>query len=64
MEKSLRLGFWASNNETEYEALIVGLQAAQKLGVEEVGVVLDSRLVVSQVDKSFEAREQPMLQNL
>ena len=28
VEKSLRLGFQASNNEAKYEALIVGLQAA------------------------------------
>ena len=27
LEKLLRLGFQASNNETEYEALIVGLRA-------------------------------------
>ena len=27
MEKSLRLGFCASNNEAKYEALIAGLQA-------------------------------------
>lgn len=28
LEKSLKLGFWASNNEAEYEALFAGLQAA------------------------------------
>ena len=38
LEKSLRLGFKASNNKVEYEALIVRLQAARKLRVEEVEV--------------------------
>ena len=47
LEKSLKLGFTASNNEAEYEALIAGLRAAQKLGVEELDVLSDSRLVVN-----------------
>lgn len=57
MEKSLRLGFKASNNEAKYEARITRLQAAHKLGVEEVEVLSDSRLVVNQVDGNFEARD-------
>ena len=61
VEKSLKLGFWALNNEAEYKALIVRLCAAQKLGAKEVEVVLESRLVVSQVDRSFEARDQRTL---
>lgn len=32
LEKSLRLGFQASNNKAEYEALIAGLWAVKKLG--------------------------------
>ena len=47
VEKLLKLCFRASNNDAKYEAFIVRLQAAQKLGSEEVKVVLDSRLVVS-----------------
>ena len=58
MEKSLRLGFKASNNKVEYEALIVGLQVARNLRVEEVEVFSDSRLVVNQVEGSFGARDQ------
>lgn len=60
LEKYLRMGFQASNNEVAYEALIAELRAARQLGVEEVEVFLDSRLVVSQVDGSFEARDQCM----
>ena len=58
MEKSLRLGFKASNNKVKYEALIVGLEAACKLRVEEVEVFSDSRLVVYQVEGNFGARDQ------
>ena len=39
MEKLLRLGFHGLNNEAEYEALLAGLWAVQKLGAEEVEVL-------------------------
>ena len=32
MEKSLRLGFSATNNETEYEALLEGMSMVQRMG--------------------------------
>ena len=32
IEKSLRLGFSTTNNEAEYEALLVGLTMVQKMG--------------------------------
>lgn len=35
-EKSLRLGFRASNNKAEYEALIVGLRVMKCLGAKEI----------------------------
>ena len=60
LEKSLQLGFRASNIEAEYEALIVGLKAARNLGAKEVEIFLDSRLVVSQTEGSFEARDDRM----
>ena len=31
-EKSLRLGFSATNNEAEYEALLAGMTMVQKMG--------------------------------
>ena len=57
MEKSLRLGFLATNNETEYEALLAGMAMVKKLGGEVVEVYLDSRLVVGQVSGEFEVRD-------
>ena len=32
IEKSLRLGFLATNNEAEYEALLMGIMMVQKMG--------------------------------
>ena len=32
IEKSLRLGFSATNNETEYEALLEGMSMVQRIG--------------------------------
>ena len=49
IEKSLRLGFSATNNEVEYEALLVRMTMAKKMGGKVVEIFLDSRLVVGQV---------------
>ena len=57
IEKSLRLGFSATNNETEYEALLIGMAMVQKMGGKTVKMFSDSRLVVSQVKGELEARD-------
>ena len=57
LEHSFRLGFRASNNEAEYEALLAGLRAILDLGAREVKVYSDSQLAVNQVQSSFEARD-------
>ena len=46
MEKSLRLGFLATNNKVEYEALLVGMTMVQKMGGKAMEIFSDSRLVV------------------
>ena len=53
IEKSLRLDFWATNNEAEYEALMIGMAMVQRMGGKSVKVFLDSRLVVGQVKGEF-----------
>ena len=55
IEKSLRLGFLATNNEAKYETLLVGMNMVQKLGGKAVEVFSDSRLVVGQVHGELEA---------
>ena len=46
LEKSLRLGFSATNNEAEYEALLAGLIAMQKLGSRTIRAYCDLRLII------------------
>ena len=48
---AIRLNFSASNNATEYEALINGLRIAIELGAARLYVHDDSELVVDQVMK-------------
>ena len=62
LEHSLRLGFRALNNEVKNEALIAGLRAAHKLEATDVEMYSDSRLVVSQVEGSFEAKDSWMFE--
>ena len=60
IEKSLRLGFSATNNEAEYEALLEGMSMVQKLGRKAVNMFSDSRLVIGQVNGELEARDERM----
>ena len=46
IEKSLRLGFSATNNEAEYETLLMGIAMVWKMGGKAVEMFSDSRLVV------------------
>ena len=46
IEKSLRLGFSTTNNEAEYEALLMGMVMVQKMGGRAVEMFSYSRLVV------------------
>ena len=56
IEYALRFGFRASNNKAEYEAVIVGLNLAHSMEVDQLEVCSDSQLVVKQIEDSYEAR--------
>ena len=60
IEKSLRLNFSATNNEVEYETLLVGMTMVQRKGEKSIKLFLDSRLVVGQVRGEFEAKDERM----
>ena len=60
MEKSLRLGFLATNNEVEYKTLLARVVLVSQLGGEMVELYLDSRLVMGQVNGDFEAWDERM----
>jgi ribonuclease HI len=48
---ALQLHFWATNNVTEYEALLHGIRAVVELGVWCLFIRGDSELVINQVMK-------------
>jgi len=53
IEHSLFFKFKVSNNQAEYEALIVKLTLAKNMGVSEVHCKTNSLLVVDQVKGTF-----------
>ena len=64
IEKSLRLSFKATNNEAEFQALLVGMTMVQRMGGKVVEKFLDLRLVVGQVEGDLEARDLRMQEYL
>jgi len=53
IEQSFTIGFSASNNEAEYEAVLAGLRAAITLRVMGLKVHCDSLLVVNEVNNEY-----------
>nr|GEY92026.1 reverse transcriptase domain-containing protein [Tanacetum cinerariifolium] len=61
---ALRFQFAASNNEAEYEALVAGLRIATQMGVKNVQVNVDSKLVANQVLGTYVAKKDNMIKYL
>ncbi|GJW23581.1 reverse transcriptase domain-containing protein [Tanacetum coccineum] len=61
---ALRFQFETTNNEAEYEALIAGLRIAEKMGVKNLEVNVDSKLVANQVNETYIAKETDMVKYL
>ena len=57
IEYSILLDFLASNNEVEYEAIIVGLDLTISVSSEKIIIRSDSQLVVGQVNSEYETRD-------
>ena len=60
IEQAVQLGFNTTNNESEYEAMIAGLELALAIGADNLSVQSDSQLVVRQVNAEFESRDRRM----
>nr|GEW82668.1 reverse transcriptase domain-containing protein [Tanacetum cinerariifolium] len=56
--------FAASNNEAEYEAPVAGLWIATQMGVKNIQVNVDSKLVANQVLGTYVAKEDNMIKYL
>ena len=61
LRTAIKLDFEATNNEAEYEALILGLIAARREGAASISVFSDSQLIVNQVSGEYGARNSRML---
>ncbi|GJX50810.1 reverse transcriptase domain-containing protein [Tanacetum coccineum] len=61
---ALHLNFTSTNNEAEYEALLARLCMARKMKVEDINVKVDSKLVASQINRSYVASSTSMIKYL
>ena len=60
MKYAARLQFPATNNEAEYEALLIGLSLARVLETKTLIVQADSQLIIGQVKRDYEVKEERM----
>ncbi|XP_056695441.1 uncharacterized protein [Spinacia oleracea] len=58
--QSICCAFKATNNEEEYEALILGLTLAHDMHIRRLEVRCDSLLIISQINGSYAAKESKM----
>jgi hypothetical protein len=54
-EQSVRLEYYCTNNQAEYEAILLGLQILSFIGVKYVEAFGDSLLIVQQVASMFQS---------
>ena len=60
IECMIRLDFPTTNNEAEYEALVVGLDLAKAAGVENMIMHCNSQVITSQINGDYECRNERM----
>nr|GEW72775.1 reverse transcriptase domain-containing protein [Tanacetum cinerariifolium] len=54
---ALRFKFETTNNEVEYEELLVGLRIAQEMEIKKVAIFLDSKLLVNQIKGTYVVKQ-------
>ncbi|XP_074304424.1 uncharacterized protein LOC141639143 [Silene latifolia] len=59
--QAVRCEFKATNNDDEYEALILGLQLALEMQINHITVYSDSQLIVNHVNNVYTARDPKMV---
>ena len=64
MKQALRLSFSTSNNEAEYEVILVGLDLALMLVATKLEIRSDSQLIVGQIQREYEAKNEHMARYL
>jgi len=53
---SFKLAFQVTNNISEYEALLLGLNAAKDKGIRSIKVFGDADLIIQQINRTFQAK--------
>ncbi|KAL0445044.1 UNVERIFIED_CONTAM: hypothetical protein Slati_2227100 [Sesamum latifolium] len=64
LEFDVKFGFKTSNNKAEYEGLVIGMRIAHEAGARHLIAYSDSQLVVKQVEGTYEAKKENMIQYL
>ncbi|KAL0402375.1 UNVERIFIED_CONTAM: hypothetical protein Slati_4267400 [Sesamum latifolium] len=64
LEFAVKFGFKASNNEAEYEGLVIGMRMAHEAGARHLIAYSDSQLIVKQVEDTYETKEENMIHYL
>ncbi|KAL0356313.1 UNVERIFIED_CONTAM: Retrovirus-related Pol polyprotein from transposon [Sesamum radiatum] len=64
LEFAIKFDFKASNNEAEYETLVISMRMAHETWARRLLAYSDSQLVVKQVEGTYEAKEESMIQYL
>ena len=54
------MGFNASNNESEYEVILAGIELAAAISADKLIIQSDSQLVLGQVNAEYESRDPRM----
>ena len=60
-ECALHFEFFTSNNEAEYEALVIRSRMAKELGIQHLRVHSDSQLIIGQVQGEYKVQELNMI---
>ena len=60
IECMIRLDFPTTNNETEYEAMVAGLDFIKAAGAENIILHYDSQVITSQINSDYECRNERM----
>ncbi|XP_074336827.1 uncharacterized protein LOC141673998 [Apium graveolens] len=62
IQQAITFAFKATNNQAEYEALIVGLKLAKSLGISRMTIHSDSQIVVKQTTGEYIAKDPTLAQ--
>ena len=60
LKYGVRLRFPATNNEAKYEGILTGLRLGKALGMKNLLIQSDSKLVIEQIKGEYEAKEERM----